>query len=86
MQNILVITWAIGICLIYRKVIKEPQVNDLSSKQVNEYHEDGFSSISTQTGTIKLAMADTQDRWFWFPPGARGSPVSNTRSHDPCIL
>ena len=43
--------------------IKLLQVNNswyyLFSKQVNRCHGDGFSSVGTRTGAIKLAMAGT---------------------------
>ena len=35
-------------------------VYNVSSKQVNACHGDGFSSMDTQTGAIKLAMAGTR--------------------------
>ena len=48
------------------------QVNDsehnLFSKRVIWCQEDGFSSVGTRTGAIKLAMGDTQDCWHRFPP------------------
>ena len=35
---------------------------------VNWCQGDGFSSVGTQTGAIKLTMAGTQDWWRRFPP------------------
>ena len=40
----------------------------LFSKRVNGCQGDGFSSVGSQTGAIKLAMAGTQDWWRRFPP------------------
>ena len=55
--------------------INQLQVNDCwynegttFSKRVNECLGDGFFSVGTRTGTIKLAMAGTQDWWHRFPP------------------
>ena len=38
------------------------------SKQMNCCQGDGFSSVGSQTGTIKLTMAVTQDWCCQFPP------------------
>ena len=38
------------------------------SKRVNRCQGDGFTNVGAQMGTIKLALADTQDRWHRFPP------------------
>ena len=40
----------------------------LFSKRVNVCQGDGFSSVGTRMGAIKLAMAGTQDWWRRFPP------------------
>ena len=59
--------------------IQEIDESDLHKLQVNDYgynegticlvnwcYGDGFLSVGTQTGTIKLAMAGTQDWWCRF--------------------
>ena len=40
----------------------------LLSKWVSWCQGDGLSSVGTQAGAIKLAMAGTYDWWFQFPP------------------
>ena len=39
----------------------------LSSRWVNACQKDGFLSVGSRTGTIKLAMAGTYDWWCRFP-------------------
>ena len=57
--------------------IKRLQVTDSSyiegsyymfSKRMNRCQGDDFTSMDARTGTIKLALAGTQDWWHRFPP------------------